>query len=166
MARRPERNFFEQLRRNLAKSYGAPIDLQRIENTTCNGVPDLNYCISGCDGWAELKAWERIRLSGRFTIPKLREEQAAWLGKRAGMGGRAYLLCRINKDVVLIDGRIVPYLFNKELHLDWADGEKVATIWCKHPINWENLAIAMRGAPMTDTWVKYAISHFKPRTRS
>lgn len=162
MARRPERNFFEQLKRNLPKA-GFKLDLQRVENTAGTGTPDVNYCIGGEDGWAELKAWERVRLSGRFTVPKLREDQAAWLTRRATVGGRAWLLCRINKDVALFDGRLVPALFDKTLHLDWKDGSQIATAWLQHPVDWELLAVALRRAPPSDEFIRKSLELFKPR---
>lgn len=164
MTKRPERNFFEQLRRNLPK-YGYKLDLQRIENTASNGTPDVNYCIGGVEGWAELKAWERIRLTGRFTVPKLREEQGAWLTKRASVGGRAYLLCRINKDVALFDGRLVPHLFNKDLHADWVFGKALATVWLEHPVDWGELINALRAPIATDSEIEAKQCLFRARNK-
>lgn len=157
---RPERNFIEQLKRNLPKQ-GFKMALQRIENTASVGTPDINFCIEGVESWAEAKAWERVRFTGRFTIPKLREEQAIWLYSRASLGSRAYLLCRINKDVVLIDGRLVPSLFDKTLQLDWDDAKKVATAWLPHPVNWKALAEALKAPPAKD--VSKSLELFKPR---
>lgn len=147
MARRPERNFFEQLRRNLPK-LGIPLHLQRVENTATVGTPDVNYCLAGTEGWVELKAWERVRFTGRFTVPKLRPEQAAWLAARCAAGGRAYLLARINRDVVLIDGRYTPLLYDKELHLDWQHGRTIAACWVEMPTNWKTLADALQAPPV------------------
>ena len=163
MVKRPERNFFEQWRRNMPKT-GMVHDLQRIENVTCNGVPDVNYCINGQEGWTELKAWERVRLTGRFTVPKLREEQAAWLARRATLGGRAYLMCRINKDVVVLDGRLAPALFDKTLHLDWSDGEKIATAWLKAPVDWKKLGevLAAPLAPIEEITAKLSMFRSRP----
>jgi hypothetical protein len=146
LARRPERNFFEQLRRNLPKC-GFPLHLQRVENTATVGTPDLNYCVAGTEGWLELKAWERVRFTGRFTVPKLRPEQAAWLAARCAAGGRAYLLARINKDVVLIDGRFVPLLYDKELHLPWEHGRTIAACWLEPPTDWRILIHKLRLDP-------------------
>jgi hypothetical protein len=165
LTRRPERNFFEQLKRNLPKQ-GFRLDLQRIENVTTNGTPDVNYCIEGDEGWVELKAWERVRLSGRFTVPKLREEQAAWLLRRGKVGGRAHLLLRINKDVVLIDGRLAPALFDKSLHLDWADGEKIATTWLKYPVDWLALIGALRKPLENQAVIDLRLSLFRTRVGS
>lgn len=162
MARRPERNFFEQLRRNLPKC-GHRVDLARVENTATTGYPDVNYCISGVEGHTELKAWERVRLTGRFTVPKLREDQAAWLFRRSHLGGRAYLLARVNKDVVLIDGRLVPALFDKKQHLDWEKGKTIATVWLEAPVQWEALAEALMAPPASDTEIAFKLSLFRER---
>lgn len=163
MARRPERNFIEQLKRNMPKQ-GRRLAIQRIENTATVGTPDINFCIEGVESWGEAKAWERVRLSGRFTVPKLREEQAIWLYNRANLGSRAYLLCRVNKDVVLIDGRLAPSLFDKELHLEWADAAKAATVWLKHPVDWSKLVDALHAPPAPD--VDEALKLFRPRKGS
>lgn len=162
MARRPERNFFEQLKRNLPK-VGVPLHLQRIENTAGVGTPDVNYCLAGREGWAELKAWERIRFTGRFTVPKFRAEQAAWLYARSSAGGRAYLVCRINRDVALFDGRLAPALFDKELHLDWAHGASIAHAWLKPPIDWKQLAHALMTEPDHPDAVQVALGLFRRR---
>lgn len=165
MVRRPERNFFEQLRRNLPK-VGLPLHLQRVENTAGVGTPDVNYCVGGIDGWLELKAWERARFSGRFTIPKLRPDQAAWLTARCRAGGRAYLLCRINKDVVLIDGRLASALFDKDLHLDWGLGRLIATAWLDHPVDWRSLATALMSPPIGQGMIDLRLNLFKQRDKS
>ena len=164
MARRPERNFFEQLKRNLPKC-GVLIDLQRVENTAVVGTPDVNYCIAGAEGWAELKAWERVRLSGRFTVPKLREDQAIWLSRRGRVGGRCYLLCRINKDVVLIDGRLVNALFDKGLQLDWKHAHLAVNLWLKPPIDWKKLLDALSEPPISQAEVERRLALFGPRLR-
>lgn len=162
MARHPERNFFEQIKRNVHKC-GYATDLLRVENVAHVGTPDVNYCIGGVEGWVELKAWERVRLSGRFTVPKLREEQATWLLRRAHVGGRAYLLCRINRDVALFDGRLAPLLFDKELKLEWADAERIASTWLKPPIDWEALVAQLRRPPAEQLAIEYRSGLFKPR---
>lgn len=162
MTRRPERNFYEQLKRNLPKC-GWPLDLVRVENTAGVGHPDVNYCVAGAEGHVELKAWERVRLTGRLTIPKLREDQAVWLNRRASVGGRAYLLCRINRDVVLFDGRLVPSFFNKQLHLDWQLGVDVATAWLRPPIDWGQLASKLAAEPLNELMIKQLRSLFVVR---
>ena len=161
--KRPERNFREQLKRNLIK-LGRKLHIQPIENTATVGTPDLNICVEpGIESWNELKAWERIRLTGRFTVPKLREEQALWLSRRASLGSRSYLLCRINKDVVLIDGRFTPALFDKSLSLEWSDAEKIATVWLKYPVRWGDLLDALCSIPMSDTAIEAKLKLFKAR---
>lgn len=162
MARRPERNFFEQFKRNVAKT-GYLQHVQRVENVACVGHPDVNYCFVGVEGNLEFKAFERVRLTGRFTVPKLRLEQTAWLTARGNVGGRAYLLSRINQDVVLIDGRLTPALFDKTLHLDWVDGEKIATVWLRPPIDWARLVRTLIDVPVNDRTITERLGLFRVR---
>ena len=162
MVRRPERNFYQQIARNLPKVAGGPFHLLRVENVALVGTPDVNYCIRGHEGWAELKAWQRVRFSGRFTVPKFRPEQAAWLAKRASVGGRAYLLVKINNGIALFDGRLAPALFDKNLHLEWADAPRVANLW-SDPIDWGSLATALSAPIIYDLDVQRRLSLFRSR---
>ena len=61
---------------------------QRIEvGGTGKGVPDLNYCIDGVEGWIELKqtsAWAVI----------IRPEQIGWIERRVRVGGRVSVAVR------------------------------------------------------------------------
>jgi hypothetical protein len=59
--------------------------VQRIENTTTNGVPDFNMCLNGREIWVEAKV----------LYPKgilLRKEQYAWAVSRSECGGRVFVL--------------------------------------------------------------------------
>jgi hypothetical protein len=138
---RPERNFYQQLKRNV-EIPGR--HLQRIETSVTAGVPDLNYCFSGDEGWAELKAWEIVKTAGDrpFVVPKLRPEQAAWLYRRRLSGGRAFLLFRINEDVVLIDGVHAPSIMARSY--SWNRAREVAECWLTRPLRWELLVVCMR----------------------
>lgn len=109
------------------------------------GVPDLNYCFNGSEGWAELKAWEIVNTTGGkpFVVPKLRPEQAAWLYRRRVAGGSAHLLLRINEDIVLIDGSHAPSIMAR--HYSWDRARSVAACWLTRPINWELLVVCMSG---------------------
>jgi hypothetical protein len=61
---------------------------QRVETGgTGLGIPDLNYCFAGCEGWVELKATTAWAVG-------LRPEQVAWLCRRARAGGRVYVAVR------------------------------------------------------------------------
>lgn len=70
-------------------------DIQRIETTTCLGVPDCNVAIKGRPGniWVELKAMQYL---------KLRKEQYAW-GLRRSMSydDNVYLFNSWNKVITI-----------------------------------------------------------------
>lgn len=90
---------------------------QSVETAgTGRGVPDLNYCLRGAEGWIENK-----RVKG-WRIPSLRPEQVAWAEQRIRAGGRVFLAARKGGSLwlwhgsaarALIDGgdvRRVPHL--------------------------------------------------------
>lgn len=61
---------------------------QRIETGwTAAGVPDVNYCAGGVEGWLELKA-----VAG-FLVT-IRPMQAAWAARRLRAGGRVACMVR------------------------------------------------------------------------
>lgn len=68
------------------KSYG---DFQAIETGLISGgVPDINYCIQGSEGWIECK-----RTSG-WAISNMQPNQIAWAERRSRNGGRVFCAVR------------------------------------------------------------------------
>ena len=64
---------------------------QRIETGGVGrGIPDLNYCVGGIEGWVEGK---RVT-SGRRLDSPLSPEQSAWIERRARAGGRVTIAVR------------------------------------------------------------------------
>ena len=65
-----------------------PGHIQRIETTTGNGVPDINWCNDGNEIWIETK----IEKTGSALLEK---EQFAWGMRRQVCGGRVVVIsCR------------------------------------------------------------------------
>lgn len=63
-------------------------DWQSVETwSTGRGVPDLNYCHNGCEGWIECKATSTDKVD-------IRPEQIAWAERRARHGGRVFMAVR------------------------------------------------------------------------
>lgn len=61
---------------------------QSIETgSTGRGIPDVNYCFEGIEGWIEFKATEGWRVD-------VRPEQVAWIERRGRAGGRVFLAVR------------------------------------------------------------------------
>jgi len=138
MRAHPERNFYQQLKRNLERP---GVHLQRVETTTSFGVPDVNYCIRGAEGWLELKAWEVTQRprDSRFIVPKLRPDQVSWLVRRRRARGRAFLCCRINQDVLLFDGLVTPYFLHTDSPPTWGDVQTLHSAWLTPPVDWQRL---------------------------
>lgn len=71
-------------------------DWQRIEDSLSKGVPDVNYCIAGVEGWIELKYIEewpkRDKTPVRFRWTK---EQRIWAGRRLRAGGVVWVLLKV-----------------------------------------------------------------------
>lgn len=78
------------------------------------GVPDMNYCAGGQEGWIENKQCKGWR-------PKMRAEQIGWLLRRRRAGGRAFIAVRrenaaANADeLYLIDGQYAARLATEGL---------------------------------------------------
>ncbi len=53
------------------------------------GIPDMNYCIQGCDGWIEAK-----RTTAWALAHPIQPEQVSWPERRVRCGGRYLLAVR------------------------------------------------------------------------
>lgn len=61
---------------------------QAIETgQTGRGIPDINYCCNGKEGWIEFKQTQGRKVS-------MRPEQVAWIDRRIRAGGRAFIIVR------------------------------------------------------------------------
>ncbi|HET8687919.1 MAG TPA: hypothetical protein VFM18_14855 [Methanosarcina sp.] len=85
-----------------------PLDrIDRIENVILTGMPDVNYCIEGAEGWIELKSpTEPKRQSTKLfgSNHKLSQEQKNWFLRQRNSGGRGFVLICSDKRWLLIDG--------------------------------------------------------------
>lgn len=152
----PEKNFYNRLRNNLS---GNLVHLQRIESGTGQGIPDVNYCILGAEGWIELKSFTRKNKKGTVRIPKLRDKQCAWLFRRRMCRGRAYLLCEINDDIALIDGLLAPQLLTGNTTITWEQLPRFCIEYLQAPdLDWSRLTRALSTFPPD-----VSIAGFKPR---
>lgn len=117
----------------------------RRENNPLDGVPDVNYCVDGCEGHIELKF--RRDPPVRDTTPVfgskgLRESQVAWIGRRLRAGGRVFILSQVGRRLYLTHGARAPE-FNAlcvedlEQGSRWAAGPTVSTM------QWLELAEAL-----------------------
>lgn len=109
----------------------------RIENIVGDGTPDVNYAMSGAEGWLELKCIESIparKDTQLFGLNGLRPEQIEWLVARS-RHGRAFIFARASDHIFLVPGRHAP-VFNaatlsrlKELSVFYHQGRMVRSKW-------------------------------------
>ena len=107
------------------------VDMQRHEDLAAVGVPDVSYGARGVQGWIELKHMAKFTRNG-VKIP-WRPGQREWLQRRGAVGGRCWLLVRVEKDNFLFNYEGLPLLDTKydrqdfELWsaLHWETGEYV-----------------------------------------
>lgn len=71
------------VQKNIPEADWCPVET----SGTGRGVPDLNYCLNGYEGWIECKATDTRAVD-------LRPEQVAWLERRARAGGRVTVMVR------------------------------------------------------------------------
>lgn len=76
---------------------------------TVTGVPDMNYCYGGIEGWVEMKACAHWRV-------KVRPEQVAWIENRIRHGGRVFVAVRrARTELWLYHGRMAGDLTTRPL---------------------------------------------------
>lgn len=82
---------------------------QRIETGAMGdaGVPDVNYCFAGAEGWVELKQGDVPKRESTVVFKSqrgLEPAQIDWLLYRRKCGGRAFVLVQLGSNLYLIDG--------------------------------------------------------------
>lgn len=101
-----EKNVWERVRAHL-KDFG---HLQRIETgmMTDAGVPDVNYCFDGREGWIELKHGAQPARATTVVFKSQRgldPAQIEWQLYRVRCGGCVYNLIQVGKWLILIHGK-------------------------------------------------------------
>lgn len=116
-------------------------DWQRIESAiTGGGIPDLNYCWRGLEGWVECKrttAW----------AVNLDPKQVAWLTRRARHGGRVFIAVRrMTRNVDEL--HVIPGEFAREVRLGGLAANLPGRVsWAGGPGGWSWRAVAELLAP-------------------
>ena len=74
-----------------------PGDTIRFETRERGGIPDLNYCLpNGSSGWVEAKFIEDFpKIFNTRVETGLRGDQALFLNRRWKVGGKAFLITRV-----------------------------------------------------------------------
>ena len=101
-----------------------PKHLQRIEDTTKSGTPDVEGCIAGQSFWIELKIAYELEKSPEIRI-KTTVHQVYFALSRCAAGGKSWYLIRVGQYPdyyhYLIPGSLAEELFDKRISLNWLD---------------------------------------------
>lgn len=130
-----EANVYARLKERILR----PTDrFERVENGLVTGMPDVNYCIAGEEGWVEIKApAEPVRaetaLFGSGHPVKI--EQINWLHKQHMAGGIAWLFIATERRLMLIAGGTVAALERRVNELS------AETLMRKHSRWWAEMPV-------------------------
>ena len=86
----------------------ARADLSRVENMVEAGMPDVNFCVDGVEGWVELKHCNAIpKRAGTplFGDEGLRDSQIVWIYKRVKRGGRVWIVAQADDILFIVHGK-------------------------------------------------------------
>lgn len=119
---------------------------ERVENAVGDGTPDVSYCISGVEGWIELKS--RTKAPARTTtsvfIEKgLRDSQVGWAKTRLRHGGNIWILARVGRMSYLVHGE------HCEVFNTWTLAELTRNAHWSGAGNWVGLVAMLRTRSVT-----------------
>lgn len=128
-----ETALWDWLRKGAAR-LDLPKHVQRIEDTTKSGTPDVEGCINSNSFWMELKiAYEQVR-SPVIRI-KTTDKQVYFALRRTQVGGLSWYFIRVgqypNYQHFLIHGSLAEELFNKLIPLDWLHANSSVVPTCE-----------------------------------
>lgn len=99
-----ESNDYKTLKKNLPKGKDR---FDRIENLVLTGMPDINYCFDGIEGWIELKnPTEPKRATTKLFASnhKLSQDQKNWFKRQIDAGGNCWVIIATDRMWYLIHG--------------------------------------------------------------
>lgn len=108
--------------RDSMQTIKVPKHVQRIEDSTKSGTPDVEGCVEGRSFWIELKvAYEQLKAP--IVRVKTTDKQVYFALRRTGTGGLSWYLIRVGKHPhrfhYLIHGSLAEALLDKPITLDW-----------------------------------------------
>jgi len=141
-----ESQLWDRVRKGLVEASDLKIDIHRVENMVGAGMPDVNFCYKGVEGWVELKHADKP--PARDSTPVyhsggLRPDQIVWIHKRARAGGRVFVLARCGESIFLVPGR-----FAKEFNdLTYPELIDYSSWWTakKRGVDWAGLLEVLCG---------------------
>ena len=99
-----EKTDYNTLRKNLLLRN---CRLDRVESNIIAGMPDVNFCIDGVEGWIEMKSpSEPMRSTSKLFAGKhpLSQDQKNWFLRQRQAGGIGWVLIATDQRWILIDG--------------------------------------------------------------
>jgi hypothetical protein len=117
--------------RKLFRSNLKGFDMIAVETgSTDGGVPDLNYCKDGIEGWVEMKRVEHWRVA-------IRPAQVGWAERRIAHGGRVFMAVRKERNQLwLFRGEVIRALLDTRV-----DEVPSLGFWFGGPSKWDWTAI-------------------------
>ncbi len=101
-----EKQCWKKLKSAVFKHYKDRVD--RVESNVTSGMPDVNYCIDGKEGWIELKApTEPKRAESKLfgSNHKLLQTQLNWILRQVKAGGRCFVFIATDKHYIMMHGK-------------------------------------------------------------
>jgi hypothetical protein len=95
----------------LVKPYG---HFERVENAFGSGMPDVNYCVSGTEGWLELKArprWPK-NPTDHVALDHYTDQQRRWCKTRCRAKGNVWWMLKCDTEHVLLRGDAAALLYD------------------------------------------------------
>jgi hypothetical protein len=130
-----EQNLTTYLRKGL-KPFG---HLQRHEDGSSSGIPDISYGIRGTSGWIEAK-YKREWPKGELTTVKFNHftsEQRLWLRLRGRESGRCWVVVQVEREWFLFDWRWAVGRLGKAPRVEML--REAVAHWSGH-VDWGRLA--------------------------
>lgn len=114
----------------------------RMENGVGVGMPDINFCLNGVEGWIEMKSPTEPKhmhtpLFG--SNHRISQDQKNWFKRQMDAGGRAFILIGTDKRWMLIHGRHVETLNTLTVIEIMAIAEWLIQRPVRDPGAWNNL---------------------------
>jgi hypothetical protein len=84
---------------------------ERVENGVIAGMPDVNFCVAGMEGWIELKKASKPAKMSTVLFKSQRgldKEQENWHHFQAKNGGDSWVLIQIDREFYAIPGVLAP----------------------------------------------------------
>jgi hypothetical protein len=121
-----------ELRQVFRKHLSSSFDFQAVETGAVgDGVPDLNYCGGGVEGWVEMKKADHWRAS-------IRPAQVGWTERRLRYGGRVFVAVRRARDELwFFHGKAIRPLVKERI-----DEVENLGCWAGGPAKWDWKEIA------------------------